>query len=88
MSDDDVGNSSANPCSLLDAAAAFLFGDEMQAEIDEFVRAHAPSFADASADGEQRLEWQHVFEEYAQLYEARSVGRLDCDSGPCRRPRC
>lgn len=61
---------------LLESAAEFLWSDELQDRFDAFAAAHSPLFLDASPDGEQRLEWQDVYQSFRALFEAELEGFL------------
>ena len=61
---------------LLESAAEFLWSEELQDRFDAFAAAHSALFVGASPDGEQRLEWQGVYESFRGLFEAELEGFL------------
>ena len=61
---------------LLESAAEFLWSEELQDRFDAFAGAHSALFVGASPDGEQRLEWQGVYETFRALFEAELEGFL------------
>lgn len=64
------GSTAPDTKAILDAAAQFLWSTEMSAQTDAFVERHANTFVGATVDGEQQLEWQHIYLEYTQMYES------------------
>ena len=58
---------------ILEAAAEFLWSDQLQESLDAFSRNHASMFADAPPDatsgGEQKLEWTQAHMDFKQLFE-------------------
>lgn len=56
--------------SLINAAADYLWSDELQREFDAFAAEHAHMFVGADAEGEQRLEWEEVYHAFRCMYEA------------------
>lgn len=58
---------------ILDAAAEFLWSDEMAESLESFSTNHAEMFAGAEGmdveDGEHRLEWTTVHKDFQELFE-------------------
>jgi hypothetical protein len=58
---------------ILEAAAEFLWSDELQQSLDSFSKNHAAMFEDAPPDatsgGEQKLEWTQAHLDFKQLFE-------------------
>ena len=55
---------------ILEAAAKFLFTDELQASLAAFSANYASMFAGAAGtEGEQRLEWSEAHHDFQQLFE-------------------
>ena len=55
---------------ILEAAAKFLFTDELQASLAAFSVNYASMFAGAAGtEGEQRLEWSEAHRDFQQLFE-------------------
>ena len=54
---------------ILEAAAQFLWSDEMAESLDSFSANHASMFAGATADGEQKLEWHQAHLDFQRLFE-------------------
>ena len=55
---------------ILDAAAEFLWSDDLQTSLDDFCANHAPIFAGATgAEGEQKLEYTQAHMDFQALFE-------------------
>lgn len=54
---------------IMEAAAEFLWSDELEASLNAFARNHASMFAGASVEGEHRLEWTGAHQDYQAVFE-------------------
>ena len=54
---------------ILDAAAQFLWSDEMATSLEAFTENHKELFVGATPDGEQKLEWTQAHLDFQQLFE-------------------
>ena len=61
---------------IMNAAAEFLWSEELQRASDTFVSTQAHLFTEARIDGEQRLEWQQI---YLACAQCSNTGRTASD---------
>lgn len=54
---------------ILEAASEFLWSDDAAETLDQFAANHSAMFKDATATGEQRLEWTQAHLDFQQLFE-------------------
>ena len=54
---------------ILEAAAQFLWSDEMATSLEAFTENHKEMFVGATPDGEQKLEWTQAHLDFQQLFE-------------------
>ena len=54
---------------VLEAAGEFLWSEQLAQSLDAFVTNHASMFADATAGGEQRLEWTQAHGDFSEIFE-------------------
>ena len=65
---DDDHELSETTVLILEAAAKFLFTDDLQASLAAFSANHASMFAGAAGtEGEQRLEWSEAHRDFQQV---------------------
>ena len=61
---------SPSTVAILEAAAKFLFTDELQASLAAFTTNHASMFVGATGvEGEHRLEWSEAHKDFQGLFE-------------------
>ena len=54
---------------IMEAAAGFLWGSELQTSLDAFTQNHAAMFDGAVLGEEQRLEWTEAHLDFQQVFE-------------------